>query len=52
MLAFIPSIILIFCTVSDRPNFVVLLVGDLGIGDIVCFGNDTIKMLIAWQHEE
>ena len=28
---------------SRRPNFVVLLVDDLGIGDIGCFGNDTIK---------
>ena len=26
-----------------RPNFVVFLVDDLGIGDIGCFGNDTIK---------
>lgn len=42
MLAFIPGI-LIVCTLADRPNFVVLLVDDLGIGDIGCFGNDTIK---------
>ena len=27
----------------EKPNFVVLLVDDLGIGDIGCFGNDTIK---------
>lgn len=26
-----------------KPNFVVFLVDDLGIGDIGCFGNDTIK---------
>ena len=38
------------CTVStevnspaERPNFVVLLVDDSGIGDVGCFGNDTIK---------
>jgi arylsulfatase A-like enzyme len=28
---------------ATRPNFVVFLVDDLGIGDIGCFGNDTIK---------
>ena len=28
---------------AKRPNFVVFLVDDLGIGDIGCFGNDTIK---------
>lgn len=28
---------------TERPNFVVFLVDDLGIGDIGCFGNDTIK---------
>jgi arylsulfatase A-like enzyme len=28
---------------AERPNFVVFLVDDLGIGDIGCFGNDTIK---------
>ena len=28
---------------TDRPNFVVLIADDLGIGDIGCFGNDTIK---------
>ena len=27
----------------EKPNFVVLLVDDLGIGDIGCFGNHTIK---------
>jgi arylsulfatase A-like enzyme len=27
----------------QKPNFVVLLVDDLGVGDIGCFGNDTIK---------
>ena len=28
---------------TERPNFVVFIVDDLGIGDIGCFGNDTIK---------
>ena len=27
----------------QRPNFLVFLVDDVGIGDIGCFGNDTIK---------
>ena len=30
-------------TPVQKPNFVVLLVDDLGIGDIGCFGNGTIK---------
>ena len=30
-------------TSLQNPNFVVFLVDDLGIGDIGCFGNDTIK---------
>ena len=28
---------------TERPNFVVFIVDDLGIGDIGCFGNHTIK---------
>ena len=27
----------------ERPNFVMFLVDDLGIGDVGCFGNNTIK---------
>lgn len=26
-----------------QPNFVLLLADDLGIGDIGCYGNDTIR---------
>ncbi|XP_028415082.1 arylsulfatase E-like [Dendronephthya gigantea] len=34
----------VLCNVeAGRPNFVVFIVDDLGIGDIGCFGNDTIK---------
>lgn len=29
--------------VGRKPNFVVMMVDDLGIGDIGCYGNDTIR---------
>ncbi|KAI8505958.1 hypothetical protein Bbelb_163110 [Branchiostoma belcheri] len=28
---------------DDRPNFVFLVADDLGIGDVGCFGNDTLR---------
>ncbi|CAN7999824.1 unnamed protein product [Ixodes hexagonus] len=31
------------CLASAHPNIVVLLADDLGIGDVGCFGNDTIS---------
>uniref|UniRef100_A0A8C9TX92 Arylsulfatase D n=1 Tax=Scleropages formosus TaxID=113540 RepID=A0A8C9TX92_SCLFO len=27
----------------DKPNFVLMMVDDLGIGDVGCYGNDTIR---------
>uniref|UniRef100_A0A3B5A950 Arylsulfatase D-like n=1 Tax=Stegastes partitus TaxID=144197 RepID=A0A3B5A950_9TELE len=29
--------------VSNKPNFVLMMVDDLGIGDVGCYGNDTIR---------
>lgn len=29
--------------VDRKPNFVLMMVDDLGIGDIGCYGNDTIR---------
>lgn len=29
--------------VDRRPNFVLMMADDLGIGDIGCYGNDTIR---------
>uniref|UniRef100_A0A3Q1G1X7 Arylsulfatase H n=1 Tax=Acanthochromis polyacanthus TaxID=80966 RepID=A0A3Q1G1X7_9TELE len=28
---------------SNKPNFVLMMVDDLGIGDVGCYGNDTIR---------
>jgi hypothetical protein len=42
-LLIIGNIVYVESASADRPNFVVLIVDDLGIGDIGCFGNDTIN---------
>ncbi|XP_066268202.1 steryl-sulfatase-like [Branchiostoma lanceolatum] len=37
------SVVLPVSRADDRPNFVFLVADDLGIGDVGCFGNDTIR---------
>ena len=45
------SLLLLLVTFSDitqadvdrKPNFVLMMVDDLGIGDVGCYGNDTIR---------
>lgn len=29
-----------------KPNFVLIMVDDLGIGDVGCYGNDTIRSVL------
>ncbi|XP_077991061.1 steryl-sulfatase-like [Glandiceps talaboti] len=41
-------LVTLFCSVEasakpKKPNFVLLMVDDLGMGDVGCFGNDTIR---------
>ncbi|XP_035659881.1 arylsulfatase H-like [Branchiostoma floridae] len=37
------SVVLPISRADDRPNFVFLVADDVGIGDVGCFGNDTIR---------
>lgn len=32
---------------DKKPNFVLMMVDDLGIGDIGCYGNDTIRQVLV-----
>uniref|UniRef100_A0A3P9JY93 Arylsulfatase H n=1 Tax=Oryzias latipes TaxID=8090 RepID=A0A3P9JY93_ORYLA len=46
MLALLPLILTAGSDVSaveQKPNFILMMVDDLGIGDIGCYGNDTIR---------
>lgn len=33
---------------DPRPSFVLMMVDDLGIGDIGCYGNHTIRFITYW----
>lgn len=33
--------------VGGKPNFVLMMVDDLGIGDVGCYGNDTIRSVLT-----
>ena len=33
--------------VDRKPNFVLMMVDDLGIGDVGCYGNDTIRSVLT-----
>ena len=36
-------LVLVMKKASAKPNVLIFLVDDMGIGDVGCFGNDTIK---------
>lgn len=50
-----PFVSLLLLAVSDvtwvvegrKPNFVLMMVDDLGIGDIGCYGNDIIRSVLS-----
>ena len=33
--------------VDRKPNFVLMMVDDMGIGDVGCYGNDTVRSVFT-----
>ena len=42
-LIFVATCLLLSQSVSSAPNFIVMVADDLGMGDVGCFGNDSIR---------